>query len=330
MGHASSPTARALQLLELLQSAEIRSVPELAERLGVDERTVRRSVQRLVDMDVPIESVRGRYGGYRLAVGRRVSPVMLTDEEAAAVFLGLSEAQSTSDSPDVAAQIALAKIRRSLPAASVDRLEAVLQAAARRPTRHDVPDAGVLLTVSDAIRARRPVELRYRDAEDTPSRRTVHPFDLLVHAGRWYLDAFDVERAEERTFRVDRIRSARTLPGVVSGPIVRAERPPLFDRFAGADYRWHVRLRIQASVPQIRAYFPESVAVVEPIEDAPAWHRVSIRAKRLDWLPAVIAGLGDHAVIVDEPEDLRALLHATATRMLRIARGVDGAPSIPE
>ncbi|WP_426737975.1 helix-turn-helix transcriptional regulator [Plantibacter sp. 2H11-2] len=326
MGHVSSPTARALQLLELLQSAEIRSVPELAERLGVDERTVRRSVQRLVDMDVPIESVRGRYGGYRLAVGRRVSPMMLTDEEAVAVFLGLSEAQSTSDSPDVAAQIALAKIRRSLPAASVDRLEAVLQAAARRPSRHDVPDAGVLLTVSDALRARRPLELRYRDAEDTPSRRTVHPFDLLVHAGRWYLDAFDVERAEERTFRVDRIRSARTLPGVFPGPVTRAERPPLVERFAWADYRWHVRLRIQASVPQIRARFPESVAVVESIEDVSGWHRVSIRAKRLDWLPAVIAGMGDHAVIIDEPEDLRELVRATATRMFRIAGGAEQRP----
>lgn len=330
MGTAGSPIARALQLLELLQSAEIRSVPELAERLSVDERTVRRSVRRLVDMDVPIESVRGRYGGYRLAGGRRVSPVMLTDEEAAAVFLGLSEAQSTSDSPDVAAQIALAKIRRSLPAASVDRLEAVMHAAALSPSRLDVPDAGVLLTVSDALRARRPLELRYRSAEDTPSHRTVHPYDLLVHAGRWYLDAFDVERAEERTFRVDRIRSARTLPGVFSAPVARAERPRLVDRFAGADYRWHVRLRIQASVPQIRAHFPESVAVVEPIEDAPGWHRVSIRAKRLDWLPAVIAGLGDHAVIIDEPEDLRELLDATATRMLRIARGADGAPPIPE
>ncbi len=330
MGNAGSPTARALQLLELLQSAEIRSVPVLVEQLGVDERTVRRSVQRLVDTDVPIESVRGRYGGYRLAVGRRVSPIMLTDEEAVAVFLGLSEAQSSSDSPDLAAQIALAKIRRSLPAASVDRLEAVMRAAALSPSRLDVPDAGVLLTVSDALRARRPLELRYRDAEDTPSRRTVHPFDLLVHAGRWYLDAFDVERAEERTFRVDRIRSARALPGVFPDPVARAERPPLVDRFAGADYRWRVRLRIQASVPQIRAHFPESVAVVESIEDAPGWHRLSIQAKRLDWLPAVIAGLGDHEVIVDEPEDLGALLHATATRMLRIARGADGAPSIPE
>ncbi|WP_411558455.1 helix-turn-helix transcriptional regulator [Plantibacter sp. MPB07] len=326
MGHAGSPTARALQLLELLQSAEIRSVPELAERLGVDERTVRRSVQRLVDMDVPIESVRGRYGGYRLGVGRRVSPIMLTDEEAVAVFLGLSEAQSSSDSPDVAAQIALAKVRRSLPAASVERVEAVMRATVLSPSRVHVPDAGVLLTVSDALRARRPLELRYRDAEDTPSRRTVHPFDLLVHAGRWYLDAFDVERAEERTFRVDRIRSARTLPGVFPGPVARAERPPLVDRFAGADYRWHVRLRIQASVPRIRAHFPESVAVVESIEDAPAWHRVSIRAKRLDWFPAVIAGLGDHAVIVDEPEDLRELVRATATRMFRIAGGAEQRP----
>ena len=92
-------TARALELLELLQSAHVRTVGELAERLGVDERTVRRDVRRLVEIGLPVESLRGRYGGYRLAPGRRVLPLMFTSEEAVAVFLGLSRGHAATAGP---------------------------------------------------------------------------------------------------------------------------------------------------------------------------------------------------------------------------------------
>src|SRR6476660_989180 len=123
------PTARVMALLELLQSGGVRTVAELAGRLGVDERTVRRYVDHLIDLDVPVESVRGRYGGYRLAPGYRMPPLMLTDEEALAVLLGLIAGRRAglATSSVVAAESAAANMRRTLPEALGRRLDALLE-----------------------------------------------------------------------------------------------------------------------------------------------------------------------------------------------------------
>src|SRR5215469_11156475 len=128
----SSPTGRVLTLLELLQSGGIRTVAELADRLGVDGRTVRRYVDQLNDLDVPVEAVRGRYGGYRLARGYRLPPLMLSDEEALAVLLGLIAGRRAGlmTSAETASETAAAKIRRVLPDRLARRLEAVLQSLA--------------------------------------------------------------------------------------------------------------------------------------------------------------------------------------------------------
>src|SRR6201987_5709912 len=113
------PAARVLTLLELLQSGGVQTVAELADRLGVEGRTVRRYVDHLIDLDVPVESVRGRYGGYRLAAGYRMPPLMLNDEEALAVLLGLVAGRragsATTTGTDTASRTAAAKIRRVLP-----------------------------------------------------------------------------------------------------------------------------------------------------------------------------------------------------------------------
>src|SRR5580658_4949231 len=111
------PTARVMALLELLQSGGVRTVAELADRLGVDERTVRRYAEHLIDLDVPVESVRGRYGGYRLGPGYRLPPLMLTDDEALAVLLGLAVGRRAGlvTTAGTAAETAAAKIRRVLP-----------------------------------------------------------------------------------------------------------------------------------------------------------------------------------------------------------------------
>ena len=124
----SSPTARVLALLEILESGGTHSVAELAARLGVDERTARRYVSHLVDLDVPVESVRGRYGGYRIAPGFRMPPLMLTDEEALAVLLGLAaghQAGTVGTSAEATASAA-AKLRRVLPRRLAARVDAVL------------------------------------------------------------------------------------------------------------------------------------------------------------------------------------------------------------
>ncbi|MFD8324019.1 helix-turn-helix transcriptional regulator, partial [Kitasatospora purpeofusca] len=190
------PTARVLALLELLQSGGVRTVAELADRLGVDERTVRRYVDHLLDLDVPVESVRGRYGGYRLGAGYRLPPLMLSDDEALAVLLGLVAGRNTgltavADAGHTAGETAAAKIRRVLPERLRQRLDAVLDAltltAAPGSRATAVPDSQVLLTVADAVRGHRPLAVRYTSADGRRSERTLHPYGLVAHEGRWYL-----------------------------------------------------------------------------------------------------------------------------------------------
>lgn len=314
------PTSRVLQLLELLQSSGTRTARGLAEQLGVDERTVRRYVDHLVEMDIPVEAVRGRYGGYRLAPGFRMPPLMLGDEEAVAVLLALAalRAAPSSGVSDTASATAAAKIARAVPERLARRARTVLDTTVfdDPPVRGPVPDAGVLLTVADAVRHRRPVEIRYRSADAAVSVRRVHPYELAAYQGRWYLTALDTGRQAERTFRLDRIAGARPLPG--SFPPSSVTRLPLAERFARADHAHHVTLRVRATAERIRARLPPSTAVLEPVPappgDAGTWHQVDIRAVRLDWIPAVIAAL-DCAVVVERPAELRELVGRLATRL---------------
>src|SRR4029077_14385756 len=152
----SRPTARVLSLLELLQSGGVRTVAELAGRLEVDDRTVRRYVDHLIELDVPVEAVGGRYGGYRLGSGYRMPPLMLSDDEALAVMLGLIAGRRTGlvTTIGTASETAAAKIRRVLPDRLARRLDAVLGSLAftAPPGETPVPDTGVLLSVADAGR----------------------------------------------------------------------------------------------------------------------------------------------------------------------------------
>ncbi|WP_307363100.1 helix-turn-helix transcriptional regulator [Microbacterium murale] len=316
-------TARALQLLELLQSAQLRTAAELAERLGVDERTIRRDVTRLQDLEVPVETLRGRYGGYRLAPGERVLPLMFSNEEVVAVFLGLARAQADSHAPEIAAQTALAKIKRALPIADARRIDALL-GVMTRTTQHATvaPDPGVMLTLAEAVGLRRVLDLRYLSGQGIPSKRTIHPYALVAHADRWYLVAFDTEKQDERTFRVDRIRTARTVPGTFVAPQQSDAAGRLLDLFVEADYRWRVVLRIRETEERIRPHLPLGVARLERLEgmpntneDAPPWHRAEIHAESLDWLPSIIAAL-DCEVVIDHPAELRSRVRTAAKRML--------------
>ena len=329
MGVMADTTARALQLLELLQSAQLRTVAELADRLGVDERTVRRDVARLIELGLPVETLRGRYGGYRLAPGQRVLPLMFSTEEVVAVFLGLSRAQAASREPGIAAQTALSKIKRALPTADAERIDALLGVMTRTSQHGEVaPDPAVMLTLAEAVDLRHVLDLRYVNSEGVSSRRTIHPYGLVAHSDRWYLVAFDTDHQEERTFRVDRIRSARSTGGTFAPPPQPDVEGRLLDLFADADYRWQVVMRIRETEDHIRRHLPRSVARLERLdlgangrEGVRSWYRAEIHAVDLDWLPPVIAAL-DCEVVIDRPDELRNRVRAAATWMLRAA-GVD-------
>ncbi|MFG2953720.1 helix-turn-helix transcriptional regulator [Streptomyces sp. NPDC048291] len=327
----SRPTGRVLTLLELLQSGGTRTVAELADRLGVEGRTVRRYVDQLIDLDVPVESVRGRYGGYRLAPGYRLPPLMLSDDEALAVLLGLVAGRRAglTTAERAANETASAKIRRVLPKPVARRLDTLLEALAftDRPAESDPPDAGVLLTVADAVRHRRPVSIRYADRDGRRSERTLHPYGIVAHAGRWYVTGRDAGIGEDRSLRLDRIADARTLPGSFEAPEGPAPAERLLSAFATAGYRHEVTLRIHGTAAQIRAHLPAGVASLAEHEPAAGrdraaerWWRVELRAERLDWLPPVLAAL-DRPFVIERPDELRDLVAALAARLASRARG---------
>ncbi|HUN33493.1 MAG TPA: YafY family protein [Trebonia sp.] len=323
------PTAHVLTVLELLQSGGTRTAAELAGRLGVDERTVRRYVDHLIDLDVPVESVRGRYGGYRLASGYRLPPLMLTDEEALAVLLGLIAGQRTGlmTATGTASETAAAKIRRVLPGRLARRLEDVLASVSFTAPPGETavaPHAPVLLAIADAVRHHRPVLIRYTAADGRRSERTVHPYGLVAHSGRWYVTGADRQAGQDRTFRLDRITEARTLPGSFEPPAGLDPAQRVLAGLAAAPYRHHVILRVQGSAEQVRSRLPASIALVEDAPPAPAeatgWVRVDIRAERLDWLPARLASLG-LPFVIEQPEELRGLVMELAGRLADSARG---------
>ncbi|WP_394619207.1 helix-turn-helix transcriptional regulator [Lentzea sp. JNUCC 0626] len=303
------PIARVLSLLELLQSGGVRTVAELASRLEVDERTVRRYVGHLLDLDVPVESVRGRHGGYRLVAGYRMPPLMLSDDEALAVLVALAPVTGT------ASETAAAKIRRVLPARLGGRLDDLMGALAfTSPGTNAAPEAAVLLALADAVTHHRPVSIRYPSGE-----RALHAHGLVAHAGKWYVTGVDPALGEERTFRLDRIASVRTLPGSFEPPEAFDPAERLLAGFATAPHRHEVTLRIRGSVEQIRARLPASVAVVEPGADG--WPHVELRVERLDWLPGVLAAL-DLPFVIERPDELRDLVLGLAERLGRSAQSI--------
>ncbi|MBR7831850.1 YafY family transcriptional regulator [Actinospica durhamensis] len=338
------PTGRVLMLLELLQSGGVRTVAELADRLGVDGRTVRRYVGQLIDLDLPVESVRGRYGGYRLAPGYRLPPLMLDDDEALAVLLGLiAGSRSGLTTPmGTASETAAAKIRRVLPSRLARRLESVLDALSftSGPGRIAAPDPEVLLTVADAVSHRRPVSVRYTDREGRVSDRTLHPYGVVSHGERWYVRALDARSGEERSFRLDRITGARAQPGSFEPPegIDPAQR--VVAGLATAPYRHEVTVWIRGTVERIRTRLPESIATIERTPGGPAgpggqsaepeteletepetadWLRVELRVEQLDWLPPLLAAL-DLPFEIERPDELRERVLALADRLAASAR----------
>jgi predicted DNA-binding transcriptional regulator YafY len=332
--NVTRPTARVMALLELLQSGGVRTVAELAGRLGVDERTVRRYVDHLLDLDVPVESVRGRYGGYRLGPGYRLPPLMLTDDEALAVLLGLAAGRRAGllAGTGTASETATAKIRRVLPERLARRLDALLESLAftAPPAAAAVADGAVLLSIADAVRHRRPVSIRYTAGDGRRSERVLHPYGLVVHSGRWYVTGADPGIGEDRTFRLDRIAGARTLPGSFEPPAGANPAQRLLSGLATAPYRHRVRLRIQGTVEQIRVRLPASVATLEELPaqsgtpaEAEPWFRAELRAERLDWLPPVLASL-DRPFVIEQPDELRGLVVALADRLRDAARRTSG------
>jgi predicted DNA-binding transcriptional regulator YafY len=314
----AKPLGRVLALLEILQAGGTRTLRELSGRLSVDERTVRRYVDHLLDLGVPVESVRGRYGGYRLAPGYRMPPLMLTDDEAIAVLLGLTGTRRAALRPDaaVAVESATAKVRRVLPRALASRLDALVAATSdadesRNPT---TPETGVLLTVAEAAVGRRPLAITYRDKNDRSTERVLQPYGVVALRGRWYATGLDSRSGQVRSFRLDRIEHAVIQEGQFPVPAGFDPAAQVIEAVSGATYPHAVSVRVHGEEPVVRMRMPGSIATIEPVDSEPGWVRVRWRAERLDWVPSVLARL-DRPFVIEEPDELRERVRALAGQL---------------
>ncbi|MFD1722352.1 helix-turn-helix transcriptional regulator [Amnibacterium endophyticum] len=310
------PTARVLELLELLQSGGVRTARDLAGRLGVDERTVRRYVEHLIELDVPVEAVRGRYGGFRIAAGAHLPPLMFTDDEALAVMLGLavSAREGPSSAARVAAETAAAKIARVLPARLADRASSL----SRTPSTGAGPrpaevDTSVMLAAVSAVEQRRPLRVVHRRGASA-TERTVLPWEVVEHAGRWYLVGLDSRSDAVRTFRLDRLERVEPLPGRFDRPPTADPRAEVLGSLARAPREHVVRVEVRTDAERVRRLLPASIALVEPAHED-GWLLLQLQAARLDWVAGVLVQL-DVPFRVLEPGALEDEIRGLARRAL--------------
>ena len=312
------PTTRVLAVLELLQAHGRLSGPELAGRLEVDLRTVRRYVTMLQDLGIPVEAERGRYGGYRLRPGYKLPPLMLNDDEALAITLGLLAARRLGLAVAApAVEGALAKVERVLPPAVRGRVAAVQETLAIDLTPpSETPASATVVTLSAAAHERRRVWLRYASARGEESERAFDPYGLVYLIGRWYAAGYCHLRRDLRVFRLDRVRQVEALDETFV-------RPPGFDSLAYVQETlatmpgtWRVEVLLKASVEEARRLVPPHTATLEPREDGVL---LCFYVDSLDWIARVLVGLG-LPFVVREPPELREALHRLADQIEGAAR----------
>jgi predicted DNA-binding transcriptional regulator YafY len=303
-------SARLLKLLSLLQLPRDWSGAALASELGVGVRTVRRDIDKLRNLGYPVDAVPG-VAGYRLGAGRALPPLLLDDEEAVAVALGLRAAATGSVAGIEESSVrALTKLEQVLPSRLRHRIK-LLQAIAVTPSGGAVVQPDVLLAVAAACRDHHRLRFDYRSHDGTAGVRTTEPH-RLVHTGRrWYLVAWDVDRSDWRTFRLDRLE-----PRIPTGPRFTPREIPDLDTtargVASGGYRYQAAFLIHASAEQIADRLAPSVATVTPVSATTT--QVEAGANSLDEL-ALYIGLLGHPFEIQSPPELIDHVRTLTTRL---------------
>ena len=317
-------SARLLRLLSLLQARARWTGAELTERLEVTDRTLRRDMDRLRTLGYPVHATSGPAGGYQLGAGRSLPPLMLSDDEALAVALGLGSAAATSVAGMAdAASRALAKLDVVLPTRLRRRLLALRGAIVRLPDGGPEVGLAAVATLASACSEHRAASFDYAAHRGEPSRRDVEPNRLALLGGRWYLVAWDRGRGDWRTFRVDRITAL-----ALAGPCLPRE-PPSEDIAAyvsrgvstGA-YELRASVVFAASAEAVRATVPPAYGVVTPL--GPDRCRLEAGASYLDGFAVWLAIIG-LPFTVESPPQLRARLRELAARLNAAGREDDAA-----
>lgn len=327
MSTSGTTTARLLRLLSLLQTPRDWPGPALAQRLDVSERTVRRDVDRLRSMGYRIHAERGAVGGYRLEAGAELPPLLLDEDQVTAIAVALQGAPLLGTAVDEAAERALGTIRRVMPPRLRRRADALRFETAPAAGPHVPTD--VLAAVSAAVRAREVLRFDYASPgtdDDGPPRRT-EPHHLVAARGRWYLVAWDLDRADWRVFRADRLTPRTpTGPRFTRRPLPAGDvRALLAARFTGATAGpgWPCTGTVVLDLPARDVVPFAGDGVVEDLGDG----RCRLTQGSWSWT-ALAAALGrfDTDLHVEQPEALR---HACAALAGRYARAGGTPPSAP-
>ncbi|MEU8786635.1 YafY family protein [Streptomyces sp. NPDC048637] len=309
---------RVLALLELLQTHPGLTGALLADRLGTDVRTVRRYAARLRELGIPVESDRGRFGGYRLARGYRMPPLMLTNEEALVVMLGLLAGERLGMSTTAPAGAgALAKIERVLPNALREPLAAMRDTLSFTTSTvlAQTPEAGILLTLAQACHSRHTVALRYRSWHQQHTERDVDPYGVVFHSGCWYLVGHDHLRDGLRTFRIDRIASATPSAAPFTAPDGFDPVTHLTASLARTPAPWPVEVLIEGPIDDIARRLPPTIATLTA---APTGVLMRAQAARLDSVARLLASL-EWPFTIHSPDQLRQSLKDLAQQLTAAA-----------
>ena len=309
----SHPTTRVLTVLELLQSRSRLSGAELADRLEVDPRTVRRYVSTLQDLGVPVESEAGRYGGYRLRPGYKLPPMMFNEEEALALILGLLAARRAgllTEAPAV--EGALAKIDRVLPDRLRGRVQAVQGALAFTPVRALAASSNptVLLAVSEAAQENRRVWLRYRSGNDE-TEREFDPYGVVHHRGRWYVAGWCHLRNNMRTFRLDRVMALEERDETFLKPLDFNPVDFVLESLATTPWGWPIEVLLDLSLEDARRRIAADMGTLEEITGGVLFRTQS---EALDYIARYLVQL-DCPFRVQHPPELRAAVRQLARQI---------------
>jgi predicted DNA-binding transcriptional regulator YafY len=311
-------SARLLRLLWLLQSRRYWSGAELSERIEVDTRTVRRDIDRLRELGYAVEASPGLGGGYQLKAGSSLPPVLLDDEEAVTVAVAVRAAASSIGKMEEAAVRLLAKLDQLLPLRLRKRASALHSVTISLARPEAAPSIDVLTQIACACRDHLKLRVNYRDRAGNVTSRWVEPM-RLAHTGRlWYLVAWDGERKDWRTFRMDRVQrlastgpqfTPREFPGDIAAYVSRS--------ITQVPYRYRMRIKLKGSMAELARRIPSWCGVLEMLDEENC--TLSTGADSIEALAAQVILTGADFDILEAPECL-AELREIAARLERAAR----------
>ncbi|MEU0479346.1 YafY family protein [Streptosporangium sp. NPDC006013] len=314
----ANTSSRTLTLLSLLQAHRHWSGAELANRLGVSERTLRRDVDRLRELGYPVQAARGTDGGYQLAPGAVLPPLLVDDDEAVALAVGMSKAaQSGITGIEEASVRALAKLVQVLPPRLRARVDALRAMTVPASPVGPVVAAGLLTVVAQACRDQERLRFDYAARGDAPTQREVEPHRLVASTGRWYLVAYDLTRHDWRSFRLDRLTSPNT-----TGTRFRPRQLPADDVAAfvrtstGAPAPYTVEALVHAPAARVQQEVGKWGAI-EPVDTGRC--RLTMTSTSFDWPTQALGNIGAEFEVLGPPE-FAAYVLELGTRFTRAIR----------